>query len=97
MENLEKTGNLLGCQVTPGSVEEKLLAIAAECANLTVSEVLECIKSPDWSGPQMYNWRRHVQEPLQSLWLSLSAETRLALFVTATDEADSEDWDSAFY
>ncbi len=87
-KNAENTADNVAC--------EKLLAIAADCANLQPADVLESIRAPDWdSGGRMYNWRRHVLEQLQAIWGSLATETRLALFVTAKEDASSEDWDSA--
>jgi len=75
-------------------VSEKLLEMATESANLSPQEILTMVACPEWpQSPQMYDWRRHVLDELHGLWEGFSTETRLALFITANRDAESEDWE----
>ena len=54
----------------------------------------QVIFSEDFSAVgRVHDWRSHVPHDIRPLWMKLSEETRLALYIAAKEQADSEVWD----
>jgi hypothetical protein len=70
-------------------IEEKLLALAADCANLEPAEVLESISAPAWEAKHGWcDWQLFVPKELEALWPNMSNETRLAVYFIAAERAE---------
>lgn len=65
------------------SLTEKLLAIAAECANLTPVDVLDSIHRPSWSECRRGDWELYIASDIRDLWPDMSIESRLTAFILA--------------
>jgi hypothetical protein len=78
-----------------GTVSKELLAITDDHANLGIDELRFSILRPvRGESNQMYDWRNHVPNYLRAIWIVLSIEAKLAAYLVAKQESDSEDWDS---
>jgi hypothetical protein len=66
------------------SPQDRLLAIATEQLCLSRDEILAAITEPQWPerGPAR-NWMDHVPQCIRGNWKALSADARLAFFVSA--------------
>ena len=65
-------------------IVEKLLAIAAQCANLEPSEVLNSLQCPDWSADAGSDWELYVYPHIRELWHRIGLAAQLVAFVDAT-------------
>lgn len=49
---------------------------------------------PQWNkARKVHEWRNYVPEVLQENWKFLTSEARVAVYLTAKQQADQEDWD----
>lgn len=73
-------------------IEEKPLAIAARNANLDPGGVVSILSDPRFEDSKSrYDWRNYIWEStLRRKWGELGLESRIALFVAATEMADHE-------
>ena len=75
-------------------VEEKLLAIAAENANLESADLLSIVDSPAWEqAERMYDWRNYVPTAIRDRWGELPLAAKLSVYVVAHSAIDQENWD----
>lgn len=75
VENLEKPAE--------SAAVEKLLAIAAESANLDPAEVLDYLHDPDWENQGGRDWELYIPRGMRRIWDSLSDESRLCGLILA--------------
>ncbi len=70
---------------------EKLLAIAAESANLSVNEVLSSLASPDWETQRSdgSDWKLYVPKPVQLIWDAMGQEARLTAFIAGLEASSN--------
>jgi hypothetical protein len=64
-------------------IEEKLLALAAESANLEPGDVLSMLAAPDWQTNRSWHWESYIHDGLRDAWPSLDKQARLAAFIQA--------------
>jgi hypothetical protein len=48
---------------------------------------------PKNSNLWIHDWEAHILGSLKDIWNDLSPETKAALFITAKEMADNEEWD----
>lgn len=65
---------------------EKLLAIAAETANLSAADVLDSLQCPDWTVRTGQQWELYVDPSIRRLWDSLTDEARTVAFIAAVSQ-----------
>jgi hypothetical protein len=71
-------------------IEEKLLALAAESANLEPAEVLESISAPAWEAVHDWcPWQMFVPDELEAIWSNMSNEAKLAVYFIAAERAEA--------
>ena len=66
---------------------EKLLAIAAEGANLSAPDVLYAVLAPDWKSRSGLDWEPYVPRALRELWQGLVTDAKLSAFIMASQRA----------
>jgi hypothetical protein len=74
-------------------IEKKLLALAAESANLTPAEVLSQIAEPTWETHCGSDWELYLPRELQPLWQGLGINARLCLFISCFGQASCSPFD----
>ncbi len=62
---------------------EKLLSLAAQRANLPEATVLSEVESLDGDGEN--HWRVYVRDEFTELWATMSLESRLVVFMWASE------------
>lgn len=50
------------------------------------AELLSDLENPEWSESGFTDWRNQVFPSVQGLWDDLSLESRLAVFINASDD-----------
>ena len=70
------------------SVENDLLKLCADRANLSTEEVLNVLLRPEWGSAEvLYDWRNYVADDMRQFWPLLSTESRLVALCSALHSA----------
>lgn len=81
-------------------IEDQITTVAADRVLVSCADMVSCLplgdflNNPDFENKsKVHDWRNYIPLDIQSIWLSLSEETRLIAAYMAERQADREDWD----
>lgn len=75
---------------------EKLFARASELAPYShdPSRLVTLMENPKWEETgKVHDWRNYIDDAVVEQWDQLDMTARLALYINAAQEAQSEEWD----
>lgn len=62
--------------------------------NCIHSNVLDIVKNPQFEKVgKVHDWRNYIPDCMIDVWDVLSLDAKIACFIMAAKEANSEDWD----
>lgn len=63
-------------------------------ANVSFDDAMQDVLEPDFEhASKVHDWRNHVSGAMRKWWDQMPLFAKLALYVTAEDEASCEIWD----